>query len=89
MRNDLLAAIVSALNGSVTNMNNRNKLLADIVLALGGTVTNIDNRNMLLMDILNAINTESGGDGTAFLDGSGRVSSTSIINQNSEIWSVI
>jgi len=60
MRNDLLAAIVSALNGSVTNMNNRNKLLADIVLALGGTVTNIDNRNMLLMDILNAINTESG-----------------------------
>ena len=57
MRNDLLAAIVSALNGSVTNMNNRNKLLADIVLALGGTVTNIDNRNILLIDILNAINT--------------------------------
>ena len=55
MRNDLLAAIVSALNGSVTNMNDRNKLLADIVLALGGTVTNIDNRNMLLTDILNAI----------------------------------
>lgn len=54
MRNDLLAAIVSALNGSVTNMNNRNKLLADISLALGGTVTNIDNRNMLLGDVLNA-----------------------------------
>lgn len=54
MRNDLLAAIVSALNGSVTNMNNRNKLLADIVIAAGGTVTDPNNRNQLLQDWLDA-----------------------------------
>lgn len=54
MRNDLLAAIVSALNGSVTNMNNRNKLLVDIVIAAGGTVTDPNNRNQLLQDWLDA-----------------------------------
>lgn len=54
MRNNLLAAIVSALGGSVTNMNNRNKLLVDIVLAAGGTVTNPNDRNMLLQDWLDA-----------------------------------
>ncbi|ANY29576.1 hypothetical protein BOX08_gp11 [Pseudoalteromonas phage BS5] len=54
MRNDLLAAIVSALGGSVTNMNNRNKILVDIVLAAGGTVTNPNDRNMLLQDWLDA-----------------------------------
>lgn len=55
-RNKILADIVSALGGSVTDANNRNKLIADIVIAAGGTVTDINDRNQLLQDWLSSIN---------------------------------
>jgi hypothetical protein len=36
MRNDLLADIVTALGGTITERNNRNLLLKDWLIALGG-----------------------------------------------------
>lgn len=60
----------------------RNDLLAQIVVASGGVVTNPFQRNSLLQDWLDATSSNDN-----FLDGSGAIYNTSVMDENSELWS--